>query len=134
MKSQRWRTFVSCLVFALVLATGGSARAQWGFSGISGSPAVGPFGLGYGGVQGISSFDYGAGSFGAAGCCGGPSNFIGFPAFNYAASTGQRALTTRSYQSLSDTVSLVPAWSGSVHRVHRRSQAQPIAPRPVKRS
>ena len=133
MKSQRWSTFVSGLVFALVLATGGSARAQWSFPGISGFPAVGPFGLGYGGVQGISSFDYGAGSFGAAGCCNGPSNFIGFPAHGYAASIGQSALTTASYQSLSDTVSLAPAWSGSVHRVHRRSQAQPIAPRAVKR-
>ena len=133
MKSQRRSALVSGLVFALVLATGGSARAQWGFAGTSGSLAFGPFGLGYGGVQGVSSFDCGAGSFGAAGCCNGPSNFIGFPAFGYAASTGQRALTTTSYQSLSNTVSLVPGWSGSVHRVHRRFQAKAAAPRAVPR-
>ena len=35
MTSQRWSTFVSVLVFALVLATAGSARAQWGFPGTS---------------------------------------------------------------------------------------------------
>ena len=133
MTSRNWSTFVSVLVFALVLATGGSARAQWGFPGISGSPAVSQFGPGYGAVPGFSPFGYGAGSFGGAGCCDGPSNFIGFPAFNYAASTGQRALTTTSYQSLSDTVSLVPAWnrSSSVRRIHRRTQAPPNAPRRV---
>ena len=36
MTSQRWSTLVSVLVFALVLATAGSARAQWGFPGTSG--------------------------------------------------------------------------------------------------
>jgi hypothetical protein len=133
MTSQRLSTLVSGLVFALVLTTGSSARGQWVFPGTSGFASVGQFGPGYGAVPGFSPFGYGAGSFGGAGCCGGPSNFIGFPAFNYAASTGQRALTTTSYQSLSDTVSLLPAWngSGSVHRIHRRTQASPNAPRRV---
>ena len=48
MTSQRWSTLVSVLVFALVLATAGSARAQWGFPGTSGYPAVSQFGPGYG--------------------------------------------------------------------------------------
>ena len=33
MTSQRWSRLVSVLVFGLVLATAGSARAQWGFPG-----------------------------------------------------------------------------------------------------
>ena len=35
MTSQRWSRVVSVLVFGLVLATAGSARAQWGFPGTS---------------------------------------------------------------------------------------------------
>jgi hypothetical protein len=131
MKSQRCNRLVSVFVFSLALATTGSVRAQWGFPGISGSPAVGPFGLGNGGAQGFSASNYGY--FDPVGYGHGPSSFIGFPAPGYAASIGQRPLTTNSYQSLSNTVSLVPAWSGSVHRVHHRSQAQAIvAPRAVK--
>jgi hypothetical protein len=48
MTLQRWITMVSGLLFALVLTTGDSARAQWGFSGTSGFASAGQFGLGYG--------------------------------------------------------------------------------------
>jgi hypothetical protein len=131
MTSRRWSTFVSVSVFALVLMTADSARAQWAFPAISGNGGVSQFGPGNGAIPGFSPFDYGAVSVGAAGCCGSSSIFIGLPAFNYAASTGQRALTTRSYQSLSDTVSLVPGWngSGSVHRIRHRTTQTPPAPR-----
>ena len=59
MTSQRWNTLVSILVLALVLTTAGSARAQWGFPGISGQPGVSQFGLGYGSwtAYGTSPYD-----------------------------------------------------------------------------
>jgi hypothetical protein len=126
MTSQRWSTLVSGLVFALVLTTGDSTRAQWGYPGTSGFAAAGQFGLGYGAVPGISPVGYGP--YGA-GDFFGTSNFIGFPQPGYAESIGQWPLTTTSFQTVSETVSLVPAWSGSPHRVHRRNRAQPSVPR-----
>jgi len=128
MTSQRWNTLVSVLVLALVLATAGSARAQWGFPGISGQPGVSQFGLGYGSWTAYGASPYDFGSFGAVGY-GGLSNFIGFPLPGYDLSSGQRPQTTASFQSFSNTVTLVPSWSGSAHRVHRRFQAQPSVPR-----
>jgi hypothetical protein len=142
MTSQRWSRLVSVLVFALVLATTGSARAQWGFPIASGNPAISEFGPGYGSGAGYGFSPYGYGAFGAGGDLGlsnfvgfpflgsgGPSNFIGFPAPGYRLSTGQRPQTTASFQSVSSAVSLVPGWSGSGRRVHRRSQAQFSVPR-----
>jgi hypothetical protein len=126
MTSQRWNRLVSVLVLGLVLATAGSARAQWGFPAIAGNPGVSQFGLGYGTAQGISP--YGFGSFAAAGN-GGSSTFIGFPLPGYDLSICQRPQTTASLQSFSNAVTLVPSWSGSAHRVHRRFQAQPSVPR-----
>ena len=83
MTSQRWSTLVSGLLFALVLTTGDSARAQWGFSGTSGFASAGQFGLGYGAVPGISPIGY---SPWGAGDWFGTSNFIGFPQPGYAES------------------------------------------------
>ena len=117
MTSQRWSTLVSVLVFALVLATAGSARAQWGLPGTSDYSPVGQFGLGSGVVQGISPFGFG--SFGVGGHVG-SFNFVGFPIPGYARAIGQRPHTTTSFQSVSDTVTLVPGWNGSGHRVRRR--------------
>ena len=56
MTSQRWSTLVSVLVFALVLATAGSARAQWGFPGISGSSRGQPVRPGLRGCPGNLAF------------------------------------------------------------------------------
>ncbi len=127
MTSQSWNTLVSVLVFALLLATAGSARAQWGFGGISVQPSVSSFGQGSGTaiVSGAAPFDYG--SFGGVGY-GGSGRVGAFPRLNSGLSTGPRRLTTTSFQSLSNVVTLVPAWSGSAHRVHRRYQARPNAP------
>ena len=115
MTSHRFSTLVSVLVLALVLSTTGSTRAQWVVSGNSGYPPAGEFGLGYGAVPGISPF----GSFGAGGYLG-ASHFVGFPLPGYGQAIGQRPLTTTSFQAASDIVTLVPAWNGSRHRVHRR--------------
>jgi hypothetical protein len=131
MKSQRYKRLASVFVFSLALATTGSARAQWEIPVYSGYPAVNQFGIGYGGAQGFSALNYG--HFDPVGFGYGPSNFIGFPAPCYLASIGQRPLTTNSYQSLGYTVSLVPSWNGSAHRVHRRSHSQSTMPRPVLR-
>ena len=84
MTSQRWSKLVSVFVFALVLGTAGSARAQWGFPGPWGYAPASQFGLGYGAVPGISPFGYG--SFGAGGYVD-SSNFIGFPMPGYAESS-----------------------------------------------
>ena len=129
MTSQRLSTLVSVLVFALVLTTGGSARAQWGFPGTSGFASVGQFGPGYG-APAFSPVGYGPCG---AGDCFGTSNFIGFPAPGYAASIGQRPLATTSFQTVSEAVTVLPGWSGSPHRIHRSNRAQPSAPRPVTR-
>jgi hypothetical protein len=118
MTSQRWSTFVSVLVFALVLATTGNARAQWGFPVYSGYSGASQFGLGYGAAQGFSPFGYG--SFGATTSFGGPSNFVGFPLPGYSLSIGQRPQATASFQSVSNVVTLVPSWGGGTHRVRRR--------------
>ena len=128
MTSQRWNILVSILVLALVLTTAGSARAQWGFPGISGQPGVSQFGLGYGSWTAYGSSPSALGSFGATGY-GGFSNFVGFPLPGYSVSIGQTPQTTASFQSFTNTVTLVPSWSGSAHRVHRRFQAQPSVPR-----
>ena len=87
-----------------------------------------PFGVGYGtdAAYGISPFNYG--SFPAAGFAG-TSNFVGFPAPGYARSIGRRPITTTSFESVSDAVTLVPSWNGSSHRVHRPRLAQPSIPR-----
>ena len=126
MTSQRWSKLVSVFVFALVLGTAGSARAQWGYPGAWGYPPVSQFGLGYGAFPGISP--YGDGSFGAGGYVG-SSNFIGFPMPGYAESLGQVPLTTTSFPSLSEAVTLFPAGSGSGHRAYRPQRARPVVPR-----
>jgi hypothetical protein len=123
MTSQRRNTLVSVLVLALVLATAGSARAQWGFPGISGQPGVSPFGLGYGSGTAYGSSPYALGSFGAT-SYGGPSNFIGFPLPGYSVSIGQSPQATFALQPAYDAVTSVPGWSGRAHRVHRRYHAQ----------
>jgi hypothetical protein len=130
MTSLRWITIVSGLLFVLVLTTGDSARAQWGLSGTSGFASAGQFGLGYGAVPAISPVGYGPWG---AGDWFGTSNFIGFPQPGYAESIGQWPLTTTSFQTVSETVSLVPAWSASPHRIHRRNRAQPRVPRAASR-
>ena len=127
---QRRSKLVSVLVFGLVLATAGSARAQWGFAGTWGNSPVSQFGLGYGAVPGISPFGYG--SFGAGGYVG-PSNFIGFPMPGYAESIGQVPLTTTTFPSLSAAVTLFPSGSGSGHRTHHRHRARPVVRRAANR-
>jgi hypothetical protein len=55
--TRRWSTLVSGLVLTMALASGGSARAQWGFPDNSG-----PFGMGYGTgfASGFSPYGYGS--------------------------------------------------------------------------
>jgi hypothetical protein len=128
MTSQRWSTLVSVLVFALVLATAGNARAQWGFPLTAGYPSVSSFGHenATGAAFGTSPFNYG--SFGATGQGGfGQISFAPNP--NNALSIAQRPQATTSFQSVSNAVTLVPGWSGSARRVHRRYPAQPSIPR-----
>jgi hypothetical protein len=125
MTSQRWSKLVSVFVFALVMGTTGSARAQWGFPGAWGYPPASQFGPGYGAV-GLSPYGYG--SFGGGGYAG-TSNFIGFPMAGYAESLGQVPQTTTSFPSLSNTVTLVPGWGGSTHSAYRRHRARPSVPR-----
>ncbi len=127
MTSRPWSMMVSVLVFALVLAAGDSARAQWVVSGGSSYPPIGQFGLGYGTVQGISPFGYG--SFGA-GVYDGSSHFVGFPLPGYGRAIGRTPVTTTSFESVSDVVTLVPGWNGSGgHRIHRRHRAVASVPR-----
>jgi hypothetical protein len=151
MTSQRFSKLVSVLVFGLVLATAGSAQAQWGYPlgygsyGAGGYGGAGNFigfpmygyaqsvgqvpqttasyGLGYGGY---SPFDYG--SYGAAGH-GVPGNFIGFPMYGYAQSLGQVPLTTTSFPSMFEAATLVPGWSGSGGSAYHRYRARPVVPR-----
>jgi hypothetical protein len=128
MKSQRWSTLVSVLVFALVLATAGNARAQWGFPLTAGYPSVSSFGHENetGAAFGTSHFNYG--SFGATAQGGfGQTSFAPNP--NNALSIAQRPQATTSFQSVSNAVTLVPGWRGSARRVHRRYPAQPSIPR-----
>ena len=56
MTSQQWSKLVSVFVFALVLGTAGSARAQWGYAGTWGYAPASQFGLGYGVVPVQSTF------------------------------------------------------------------------------
>jgi hypothetical protein len=128
MTSQQWSRLVTVLVFSLVLATAGSARAQWGFPGVSGQPGVSQFGLGGGSWTAFGSSPYALGSFGASGS-GGSSNFIGFPLPGYDLSIGQRPQATFALRPAYDAITSVPGWSGRAHRVHRRFQAQPSVPR-----
>jgi hypothetical protein len=128
MTSQQWSRLVTVLVFSLVLATAGSARAQWGFPGISSQPGVSPFGLGYGSWTAYGSSPYALGSFGAT-SYGGPSNFIGFPLPGYSMSIGQSPQASFALQPAYDAITSVPGWSGRAHRVHRRFLAQPSVPR-----
>jgi hypothetical protein len=151
MTSQRWSTLVSLLVFALVLATAGRARAQWGFPLTSGQPSVSPFGPQYGtGIGfGTTAYDYGSfggvsyggfgttpsvyGSFGGL-SYGGFGGIGAFPNSSYGLINGPRPpQATASFQSVSHVVTLLPGWSGSAHRVHRRHPAQPSVPRAVVR-
>lgn len=128
MRSQRWNTLVSGLVFALALATSGNARAQWGFPLTSGPGSVSPFGVGYGTGSAFGTLPFNYGSFGAP--VQGGLGQIGFaPNPNNALSFAQRPQTTSSFQSVSNFVTLVPGWSGSARRVHRRYPAQPSVPR-----
>ncbi len=115
MTSRQSSTVVSVLVFALVLATPGSAEAQW-----ASYPQVSPYGLGYGAGPGTALYGYG--SFGAGGYAG-SGNFVGFPFPGYAQSIGLRPLTTTLFQSVSDTVTLVPGWDGYGHQVYHRNRA-----------
>jgi hypothetical protein len=124
MTSQRWSTLLTVLVFSLAVATADSARAQWGFPGISGQPGVSQFGLGYGSWTAYDSSPSSLGSFGATGY-GGFSNFVGFPLPGYSVSIGQTPQATVALQPAYDAVTAVPGWSGRSHRVHRRFQAQP---------
>jgi hypothetical protein len=120
MTSRRWSTFVSSSVFVLALATGGSARAQFGFEPFPNFTSVGQFGLGYGSGTAFGStapFDFG--SFGSAGHTS-VGAIGGFPHPTYALSTGQRPQTTAAYKSAYDVVTLVPGWSGSTRRVRSR--------------
>jgi hypothetical protein len=126
MTSQQWSRLVTVLVFSLVLATASSARAQWGFPGVSGQPGVSEFGLGSGSWTAFGFSPYSLGSFGAAGY-GGSSNFIGFPLPGYELSIGQRPQATFALQPAYDPITAVPGWSGRSHRVHRRFHAQPSA-------
>ena len=52
----------------------------------------------------------------------------GFPMYGYAESLGQVPLTTTSFSSLSNTVTLVPGWGGSTHGVYRRHRPRPSVP------
>jgi hypothetical protein len=154
MTSQRCRKLVSVLVFGLVLATAGSAQAQWGYPlgygsyGAGGYGGAGSFigfpmygyaqslgqvpqttasyGLGYGADPGYSPFGYG--SYGAGGY-GGAGGFIGFPMYGYAQSLGQVPQTTTSFPSMSGAATLVPAWGGSGHGAYHRHRARPVVPR-----
>lgn len=128
MTLQRWNTRVSVLAFALVVATAGSARAQWGYSGTSGYPSVSPFGheYGTGNTWGSTPYDYGS----SGGLSYSGSGGIG--AFTHSSdgpSNGPMPQTTPSFQQVSSVVTLVPDWSGSAHRIHRRYQARRRVPR-----
>jgi hypothetical protein len=129
MTSQLRNKLVSVLAFGLVLATDGSARAQWDFPGNWSYPPVSQFGVGYGAFPGFSPYGYG--SFGAGGYVG-PGNFIGFPMPGYAESIGEVPLTTTTFPSLSAAVTLFPAGSGSGHRTHHRQRARLVVPRAAK--
>jgi hypothetical protein len=141
MTSQRWNKVVSILVFGLVLATAGSAQAQWGYPLGYGSYGAGGYGVpsnfigfpmaGYAESSGqvpIGSYgSYGAGGYGV------PTNFIGFPSYGYAQSTGQVPLTSTSFSSVSGAASLVPGWGGSGHGTYHRYRSRPVAPRAASR-
>jgi len=119
MTSRRWATALSTLVFALALTRAGSARAQFGFAGISTHSSGIPFGWGYGTatVEGISPFD--SAPFGAASYAG-LGRVRGFPLTGYGRSIGRTPQTITSFRSVSDAVTLVPGWNGSAHRVRHR--------------
>ena len=120
MTSQQCSKLVSGLVLTLALAAASPARAQFGFQGIPGSPSFSGFGLGYqpGTDFGISPYSFG--SLGGAGFSGfgGIGTVPDLP--GYRLSIGQWPQTTTSYQSVFNTVTLVPGWNGSAHRVRRR--------------
>ncbi len=120
MRSRRWVTLIPSLVFSLMLATAGSARAQCAFQSIADHPSITQFGPGYdaGIAYGISPVDdvsTGCGS------CGGYGVFDVFPNSGHDPDAGQWSQTTASYQSFSDIVNAVPRRSRSTHRArHRR--------------
>jgi hypothetical protein len=117
MTSRWWSKFVLSSVFVLALATGDSARAQFGFEPYPVFPSVGQFGLGYGvgGPYGTTApFDFGAFGY------GGVPGFGTFPIPGYGLSTGQWPQTITAYPSAFDAVTLIPAWSGRPRHVRRR--------------
>ena len=102
----------------LALASGGPARAQWGFP-LTYSPFVQGYGIGT--AHGISPDDYG--SFGGV-SFGGLGTIGKSPSANFDLHSGPWPLATTSFQSVSNVITLVPGWSGSTHRVRRIRQAQ----------
>lgn len=119
MTSHRWSILVSVLVFALVLATAGSAQAQFGSRSIPIYPPAGQFGLGYGtgapyGISpyGISPYGvspFASGTFGVPGY-GGFGQFGVFPSPGYLRSIGRRPQTTTSFQPLYNAITSLPGW------------------------
>ena len=107
-------------------------RAQWGFPGIYNQAGISQVGVPYGSWPAYGASPYGYGAFAGTGHAG-PSNFIGFPQPGYSLSIGQRPLTTTSFQSVADVVTLAPSWGGSAHRLHRRYPARPNVPRVASR-
>ena len=135
MRSQRWSTLVSGLVFGLVLASTGSARAQWGYPDGSGYSGVNQYNLGDGAPSSFIGFPY-LGSDAPSNFIGfpylgsdAPSNFIGFPVPGYRLSTGQEPETTASFESVPSAVTLFSVASRSRRSVHRRNPAQLGVPR-----
>jgi hypothetical protein len=122
MTSQRWRILISGLVLTLALASGGPARAQWGFP-LTYSPFVQGYGIGT--AHGISPYDYG--SFGGV-SFGGLGTIGASPSANFDLRSGPRPQATTSFQSVSNAITLVPGWSGSTHRVRRIREAQTERP------
>jgi len=112
MTSRRMISLISGLVFALTLATAGSARAQFGPRGIAGYPPVSQFGPGYwtGAPYGVSPYGispYASGSFRVPGYGG----FGGFPHPGYRLSIGPRRQTTTSFQPLYNAITSLPGWN-----------------------
>ncbi len=129
MTSQRWSRVVSVLVFGLVLATAGSARAQWGFPGTSVARSVSPFGRGLRDRRCLWNFALQL-RLVPSGRLRGHEQLHRLPSTPaMPGASGRRPVTTTSFESVSDAVTLVPSWNGSSHRVHRPRLAQPSIPR-----
>ena len=119
MTSPRWSTLVSGVVLTLALAVGGPARAQFFFDGppCLPYPPVSDFGLGFGPGTDAGIWPPGYGSF--AGASYGDLARIGaFPLPGPSSYAWPR--TTTSFQPIYSTITLLPGWNGSTHRVRRR--------------